>query len=331
MEAVIQDLKHYLQETLGICLNPKPWRGAKNLPFFLQDFYSFYTVLLLMKPFILAVPRGSGELTPALVRKNLEQLQAKAGIPCIYVCKTISSYDRKRLIQHGIQFVIPHRQTYLPGLGVDWLDRYRSCQTHRSIHRIMPSTQAVVIYALTHQNEKQFIPLKLAKALNYTPMTMTRALNELEMVGLGKAVRKGKERWFCFAENRSLLWKQAEPLMQNPVKKRLWLRLEKSNIKEVETVGVLAGLSALAELTPPIHPIYAVSSEVWKRLQQLGTVQELPSAEEADIELEVWSYNPKLFAKGGLVDFFSLYLSLKGTQNERVEIALEKLIKDIKW
>ena len=55
---------------------------------------------------------------------------------------------------------------------------------------------------------------------------------------------------------------------------------------------------------------------------------EVSSPEEADVQLELWSYNPKLFEKDGLVDPFSLYLSLQDIKDERVEAALEKLIEE---
>ncbi|EFB40206.1 MULTISPECIES: hypothetical protein [Parachlamydia] len=48
------------------------------------------------------------------------------------------------------------------------------------------------------------------------------------------------------------------------------------------------------------------------------------------IELEVWNYDPELFAKDGIVDPFSLYLSLQESKDERVEGALEEMMEKIK-
>ena len=58
---------------------------------------------------------------------------------------------------------------------------------------------------------------------------------------------------------------------------------------------------------------------------------ELPDREGAAFELEIWHYDPDLFAKKGCVDPYSLYLSLKETEDERVEAALEELMEKIKW
>jgi len=55
----------------------------------------------------------------------------------------------------------------------------------------------------------------------------------------------------------------------------------------------------------------------------------LPSSEGALIELEIWQYNPNLFAKDGIVDPFSLYLSLEKVKDERVEAALAHMMEKI--
>lgn len=332
MDNMLQALKQYFHETLGLQPVPKPWKGKENLPFFLQDLYDFYTVTLLGKMCILAVARESEAITPAEVRKQLGQIQEKTGIPCIYVDDSVSSYNRKRLVVNRVQFVIPEHQMYLPALGIDWLENCRMWQKHdRDAKAAMsPSAQAVMIYALIQEGENQFIPLELAKALSYSPMSMTRALNELESLNLGKTTRKGKERQFSFIKDRPLLWAKVQSLMQNPTKRRLWLKLKKNSLNEIKQLGVFAGISALADLSmlaQPKIPIYAISARSWKALQQLKNIQELPTDEEADIQLEIWSYDPRLFAKKGIIDLFSLYLSLREEQDERVEAALKKLFR----
>lgn len=327
MESVIQNLKRYLLETLDIEIELKPWEGWKAFPFFLQDRFVFYSVSILDTECILAIARENWAMTPAAIRKHLLQIQLKIGMPCIYVNKLASTYNRKRLMRQDVQFVIPNYQVYLPALGIDWRNRYHLSQIQQTISKISPATQAVLIYALNNPGN-QFNPLELAKVLNYTQMTMTRALNELELVGLGKSERKGKERWFSFITDPPL-WKSAEPLMQNPIKKHYGLI---DNIDEIEKKGVLAGLSALSEismLSSPDRPIYAMSLQTWKELQKIGCFQEIHEDDEAEIEIEVWSYDPLLFAKKRIVDRFSLYLSLKENQDERIQTMLEKMIKDI--
>jgi hypothetical protein len=47
--------------------------------------------------------------------------------------------------------------------------------------------------------------------------------------------------------------------------------------------------------------------------------------------VEVWSYDPKRFAKEGFVDTFSLYLNLRNDQDERIEAALEEMMEKVEW
>jgi Tfp pilus assembly protein PilO len=48
-------------------------------------------------------------------------------------------------------------------------------------------------------------------------------------------------------------------------------------------------------------------------------------------EIQVWSYDPKLFAVAGVVDRLSLFLSLRDEKDERVEAALEQMMKEMPW
>ena len=47
--------------------------------------------------------------------------------------------------------------------------------------------------------------------------------------------------------------------------------------------------------------------------------------------LEVWSYSPKLFGKQGVVDRFSLFLSMREDNDERVQSALKDMMEQIEW
>lgn len=323
---VIKQIEIYLLEMFGIYTKAKPWKGKHDLPFFLSELYVFYEVNLLERPCIVMVARGNDEITAATLVKHFKQLQAKWAGLCIYVRATISAYTRKRLIEHRIPFAIPDNQMYLPDIGIDLKEHFR--KERASIHILKPATQTVLIYALVHKKAR-LNPSELARELHYTKMTMTRAFDELESLGIGEFFQQGRERWLCFREDRNTLWNRVRPFMYNPVKKRIWLQQNSKNKAMIEQWGVISGLTALAKssmLNQPTHPVYAMDMKIWKKA---GIIQEIPSAEEADVELELWSYDPKLFEKDDLVDPFSLYLSLQDNKDERLESALEKLMEQI--
>jgi hypothetical protein len=195
------------------------------------------------------------------------------------------------------------------------------------VQHFSPATQVVVIHALLHGIQAHFTPSELAKALNYTLMTMSRAFDELETAHIGEIKRKGKERWWQFKGSKRDLWDQTKPFMKTPVKKQIWVIHNKPT--------TIAGLSALAHysmLSAPKRPTYAISVEQWKIWKQEG-VEECPSADDALFDLEIWYYNPDLFlsAKSHVVDPFSLCLSLASNVDERIKSALSEMMEKITW
>lgn len=323
MEKLLGDLKKYFHETLNISINIRTWNGQKDLPFFLIDSYNFCEISLFEHPTLLILAKDDTDTTPAIIQKHWKQIQKKWDGFAIYIESALSSYNRKRLMEHHIPFIIPGNQMYLPHLGIDLREHFRGLH-NRKPKSFSPATQAVVIYALIRKTNEKLTPTILAEKLGYTLMTITRAFAELKSAGIGEICRKGRELIWFFS-NKKTLWEQAKSYLRDPVKKRIWLKYNKPKI--------IAGLSALSKfsmLVPPILPVFAISITEWHQWKHLGVI-ELPSPEGANFELEIWHYDPQLFAKKCIADPFSLYFSLEANKNERIESALEELMEKIKW
>ena len=323
MENLIKALKSYLYVVLNLRVKIRPWKKKDSLPFFLVDSYDFYEMPLFDQRCLLIVVKEDTEATPVTVRKHWEQVQKKWPGLCIFVKATITSYNRKRLMEHRVPFIIPGNQMYLPDLGIDLREYFRKSQASKK--SFSPSTQAVMIYALTHAITEEYNPSVLAKELNYTLMTMSRAFDELRFADIGKVYRKGRERWWKFEGSKRELWEQAKPFLPNPVKNRVWVKGKQPKIR--------AGLTALSHysmLNLPTTPVYAISMDEWKRWKESG-IEEVPNPEDAAFELEIWHYNPSLFADKGFTDPLSLYLSMQEREDERIEAALEEMMEGIEW
>lgn len=319
LRKVLENLKYYLSEVLGVKVKTRRWKGQSELPFFLGDSYEFYETVLVGQSCLLMIAKEDVGTAPAALKKHWEKVQEKWTGPCICVQKAITPYHRKRLIEKQIPFVIPGNQMYLPDLGIALQEHFHKTKPSKKSFR--PATQAVVIYALYHGTDERLIASELFKVLEYTSMTLSRAFDELQSAGIGNISRKGKERWWTFRGDAHTLWEQAKPFLRSPVKNRIWLKGKKPK--------TLAGLSALAHysmLNPPTLPAYAISASDWKQWKESG-IEEIPEPEDAAYELEVWHYNPNLFTEEETVDPFSLYLSLQETEDERIESALEEMIK----
>jgi len=277
---------------------------------------------LLGKPCLLMIAREHTDTTPGMIRKQWEQVQKNWDDPIVYVKSAISSYNRKRLIEQHIPFIVPGNQMYLPHIGIDLREYFR--KIHHTMESISPSTQTVVIYALLRQTNEKLTSSVLAKKLGYTLMTMTRAFHELQVTKIGEFYHEGRERYWVIRD-KQILWKQAKPFLRSPIRKRTWLKTHPFKI-----IAGLDALSHFSKLAPPSLSVFAIGINQWEMLKQSG-IEELPSSDEASLELEIWNYNPELFVKDGYVDPFSLYFSLEASGDERIESALEEMMEKIEW
>ncbi len=323
MEPLLQSIKTYLRETLKADIETHRWKNQSSLPFFLTDAYDFYETMLFNQAYLLMIGHEDAEITPGTIRKHQEQIQKNWNGPIIYVQATLSSYNRKRLIEHHISFIIPGNQMYLPQCGIDLREHFRKTHTKKD-DGFSPSTQAVVIYALLRKSNERLTPTILAEKLRYSLMTMTRAFNELKAVEIGEFHREGKERFWTF-QDKLTFWTQAKSFLRNPIKKRIWVKNH--------TFKIFAGLSALShfsQITPPTLPVFAIGASKWELFKQ-SEVEEISSSDGATAKVEIWNYDPELFAKDGFVDPISLYYSLQANKDERIELCLEEMMKKIKW
>jgi hypothetical protein len=149
MEKLLRNFEHHLRETLGITVAPEKWENAGKLPFFLRDLYDFFQVSVLDTSCLLMIVRNEEEQTPANIRKQMLQVREKWDGEVIYLRSSISAYNRKRLIEQKVPFVVPGNQMYLPMLGIDLREHFRQIRTGVPI-KFSPSTQALVLHVLLH-------------------------------------------------------------------------------------------------------------------------------------------------------------------------------------
>src|SRR5580658_8104203 len=156
----LHELERYVQDALGVSVKPTPWRGADRLPHFLKERYKFAQAELLGLHALLVIDTNPEEQSPAMVRKHLDMLQPKQHTDLIYVRARVTGYNRKRLIEQKVPFIVPGNQMYLPMLAIDLREHFR--RTRSALPAFSPATQAVVIYALLNEVREEFIPLELS-------------------------------------------------------------------------------------------------------------------------------------------------------------------------
>jgi len=110
--------------------------------------------------------------------------------------------------------------------------------------------------------------------------------------------------------------------MRSPVKHRYSVESFRIDYKNFTKAG-LSALEKLSDITAPINPIIAMTVKEWGRLYDEGVA----IVKHGDVDVEVWAYDPELFSHDGLVNKYSLYLSLMSNPDERIEMALDQLLE----
>ena len=320
----------YLHETLGIAPKVRAWAGAGKLPYFLQEAFVVRELKLLDRQILLAIDQRADRPTLATIRGQIDKLRQLAEMPVVYVTRTLASYERKRLIEQKVPFLVPGNQLYLPDLGIDLREYFRK-PTAAAQTALSPATQAMLIAVLLRRPWRaEWQPAEVVGELGYTAMTLSRAVKELTAAGLATLRIEGRARWLHTERTAAQTWERAKPMLRSPVKRRVWvLPPPKSRPRPLR----LAGLSALARfsmLTEPQWPSYAVGQAEWKAATQ-GGFETLPEPLPGACEWEIWHYSPAIVRDSDTVDPLSLTLSLQGNQDERVQIALDELKRHFPW
>jgi hypothetical protein len=327
-EELAGSVQAYLHETLGTAANVRSWSGAQSLPYYLLDAFDVRELRLRLQD-ILLVSTRKGRMPPMrTLRTQLDKLAQIADRPVMFATKTLASYERKRLVEQKIPFVVPGNQLYLPDLGIDFREYFRPPQ--EDVTRFAPATQALFITALLRKEwQHTWQPTDLTTALGYTTMTLTRVIRELVAAELITAQREGGTRTLRVNHPPAQAWELAAPYLRSPVRRSEWV--DGQLVRDFHAPA--AGLSALAfysMLADPPQPIYAATAEQWKRAQKVGVRHELVPDSSA-VQWQIWSYSPSLLEDSEVVDPLSLTLSLKQEPDDRVQHALDELRDKFPW
>src|SRR3990172_8858292 len=327
MDTAVQE---YLRDTLGIAPKGRAWAGAGKLPYFLQDAFEIRELKLWDRPILLAIDRQANRPALANLRGQLDKLRALTGHPVVYVTGVLASYERKRLIEQKVPFIVPGNQLYLPDLGIDLREYFRR-RPQVPDAALSPATQAMLITILLRKPWRaDWQPGEVVIEIGYTAMTLSRAVKELTAAGIGTQRTEGRARWLHMERTAEDTWDHAKPLLRSPVRRRIWAhpipKLKPPHVR-------LAGLSALARysmLAEPQWSVYAVSPAQWKAATQTG-IKILPEQLPCASEWQLWHYNPALAPDSEKVDPLSLTLSLQDEADERVQLALGELKERFPW
>lgn len=331
---------HYINQTLGTNATSLPIQkdGLGKLPMFINEAYKLYYSVLFNRELLLVELRNNDDFSILQLEKHCQLLKSTFNKKIVIVIPALAAYNRKRLIEKGINFIVPDKQLFLPDLLIDLRESYTNPRAKQKSEKLLPSAQFLAIYQIIHRYNNWKIEehsfKEIAIKLNYTPMAITNAIDNLKYHEIVD-VAGDKEKYVKFRLERHELWGDLlhNNLLVNPVLKTVFV----DELPE-GTYMLHSNASALPEYTslnPSKQQYYAIEKTVFYGLQKSNALLNANDY-EGRFALEVWKYNPYTLIEemdndAAVVDPLSLYLSLKDSQDERVEMALEQIIEKFIW
>lgn len=304
-----------LSNIFGIQIKYEQWNKEDSLPLYLTDSYDFQVASIDTQRCIMLTAKDELATIPAL-KKQVKRIQEVDNLPVVFVLPTVSSYRRKSLIENKIPF-ITDKQVYLPFMGTLLTEQK---EPEKEIEKFMFSTQQLVLLYF-YSGKQQLYMAEATERLPFTAMTLSRAVKQLETVGLFTVTKDGVNKVIEAKDDNALLFERIKRYCSSPV--RTVGYLEKENLTEDM---VLAGESALSEktmLNPSGVTTFAIYHKLFNKKQ---LIKELVDPDK-QIRLEMWEYDPKQFAKEKVADSLSVVLSLADNEDERIEEAIQELLE----
>lgn len=314
----IDSIKSYLEPILGDALLFPGGEEAIRLPLFLRRHKLLFAELQGIAVIFAFVK--ADEQTPLEYLRYAEKIHDALYKPVIFVFEYMEPSKRNALISNRIPFIIPGRQFYFPPMLdlKEWSAKPLALGDFLSY-----SAQVVVLRELLFKDVAKKSLKELSELCGFSAMSISNAAAELCKRDLADYSEEKRPKKIIFRNHGRELWEKALPLMRSPVQK-IYLN------KNVPGNLPLSGISALSRFSmlaaDPVKS-YAANKAYLKHESEF---QEASSRDDAGSILEVWHYSP-VFGDEKSVDKLSLYLSLKDSDDPRIEECLEEMMENIQW
>jgi biotin operon repressor len=341
MESKIKKLIKYVDDILGFVFEPTqvPKKDLGNLPMYISEMYRIYNASLFNVDFLLIEYNDDDDddgLSIFQLGKHIDLLKNNLNKKVVFLAENLTSLNRKRLIEKGLNFIVPGKQMYLPDLLIDLREGNHNPRQRKKVEKLLPSAQLILLYHILHRNENKQLAddsfTQLALRFGYSRMAITKAIENLVYNKLC-TVEGAREKYIRFIANRDELWQQALPLCVNPVFKKVFVDEKPGGQFLLQSNE--SALTVFSNMNPSRQKFYAIERVKFYDLLKNGQLTN-PNESEGKFCLEVWKYNPlkladEMLNDAPVVDPLSLYLSLRESYDERVEMALQQIVEKYIW
>ena len=265
---------------------------------------------------LLLVAKGEMDYTNVQRRKISERIESIKHIPAVFYFDNLLTYERDRLVEQGVYFIVADKFAFVPTLIINRLS------TKSEIKELFyPSTQYILFYHLQIESLDGLSLKELEDKVPYKYKTIAKSIKQLEVLGLVR-LEGSRNKKLVFELSGKELWNRASANLIDPIKSIEYT----SDVFPEGDIGGISALSHYSMLAPEDVPTRVLSVE-WLR-ERKSSIPELLSFEDTQ-RIEIWKYPP--LGTSGYVDKLSLFLTLKDDNDPRVEKEIEIMMNDIKW
>lgn len=265
---------------------------------------------------LLLVAKGEVDYTNVQRRKISERIESIKHIPAVFYFDNLLTYERDRLVEQGVYFIVADKFAFVPTLIINRLS------TKSEIKELFyPSTQYILLYHLQVESLDGLSLKELEDKVPYKYKTIAKSIKQLEALGLVR-LEGSRNKKLVFELSGKELWDKASTNLIDPIKSIEYT----SDVFPEGDIGGISALSHYSMLAPEDVPTRVLTAE-WVR-EHKSSIPELHSFEDTQ-RIEIWKYPP--LGTSGYVDKLSLSLTLKDENDPRVEKEIEIMMNEIKW
>ena len=249
-------------------------------------------------------------------RKISERIESIKHIPAVFYFDNLLTYERDRLVEQGVYFIVADKFAFVPTLIINRLS------TKSEIKELFyPSTQYILFYHLQIESLDGLSLKELEDKVPYKYKTIAKSIKQLEALGL-VSLEGSRNKKLVFELSGKELWDKASTNLIDPIKSIEYT----SDVFPEGDIGGISALSHYSMLVPEDVPTRVLTAE-WVR-EHKYSIPELHSFEDTQ-RIEIWKYPPS--GTSGYVDKLSLFLTLKDDNDPRVEKEIAIMMNKIKW
>lgn len=320
MEYNIKLITDYLAELTGskVKLLAHVKKDDEKLPLAITSCYNFCDVVFMETKVTIAIPTEQDNISPMHLAKHQAKMMEVFLHPVVFALERVESYKISRLTHARINFIVPGKLIFIPSLLIALREMKNKAKVMPE--KMPPVAQMLVLYHLEKGAIDGLNTAEIVKLTGLAYPTINVALRWLDSNKIITLVG-GKQKHVEITLGKMELWDKTRPLMSSPIERILFTDTKLAG-------GLMAGETAMGHYTmleEPATPVIAIDKATAKKNKALM------NKDYGDIKVEVWKYTPTLLSEDGYADRLSLFLCLKDSEDERIQMECDTLIKEMKW